>query len=66
MTLASPYRPLIMVTQFLSTKTILKKYDLMFFDSHGDLPHGHVQYFDGKRWCDYTDVHRIALKDSLD
>ena len=43
-----------------------KKIRFDVLDSHGDLPHGHVQYFDGKRWRDYTDVHRIALKDSLE
>jgi hypothetical protein len=35
------------------------------FDSHGDLPHGHAQHVVGKRWRDYTDTHRILLKDSL-
>jgi hypothetical protein len=43
-----------------------KKIRFDVFDSHGDLPHGHVQYLDGKRWRDYTDVHRIALKDALE
>lgn len=30
---------------------------------HGYKPHGHAQYFNGETWVDFTDVHRIELKD---
>ncbi len=37
------------------------------FDSnnpHGDIPHGHVQFYDkeSKKWLDYTAQHRIYLR----
>jgi hypothetical protein len=33
-------------------------------NSHGELPHGHVEYFSGTRWKDDTTIHRITLKDA--
>lgn len=30
---------------------------------HGDKPHIHIQYFNGKKWLDATNKHRIQFKD---
>lgn len=34
--------------------------------THGELPHGHVEYFIGTRWKDATPIHRIGLKNALE
>lgn len=41
------------------------------FDSknpHGDVPHGHVEHYDkiADDWIDYTDKHRIYLRDAME
>ena len=35
---------------------------------HGDIPHGHVEHYDQNlgKWIDYTEKHRVCLKDALD
>jgi filamentous hemagglutinin len=35
---------------------------------HGDIPHGHVEHYDQNlgKWLDYTEKHRVYLKDALD
>ncbi len=37
-------------------------------NSHGDIPHGHVEYYDQNlgKWLDYTAKHGLYLKDALD
>jgi hypothetical protein len=33
-------------------------------NSHGEPPHGHVEYFTGAHWENSTSTHRIILKDT--
>lgn len=42
----------------------LRKIRFDAFDPHGYAPHGHIEYFNGKRWTDLTEVHLIELKES--
>ena len=36
-------------------------------NSHGDIPHGHVEHYDQNigKWLDYTEKHRVYLKNAL-
>jgi len=50
------------------SKDNLKRIRFDAKNPHGDVPHGHIEYYDAqdKRWLDYTREHRIYLKDAME
>jgi hypothetical protein len=48
-------------------KTNTKRIRFDINNPHGDIPHGHVEYYNQttKEWLDFTEQHRIYMKDSF-